>query len=87
MKIKEGYILRNVAGNNVVVPIGKATIDFNGIMSLNETGAFLFEKLIAGTSREQLVDDLISAYDVEKVQAAKDVETFLEKIEREGLFE
>lgn len=46
MKIKEGFILRNVAGSYVVVPIGEATLDFNGMMSLNETGAFLFGKLI-----------------------------------------
>ena len=44
MKIKEGFILRNVAGSFVVVPVGDATIDFNGMMNLNETGAFLFEK-------------------------------------------
>ena len=48
MKIKEGYILRNVAGSFVVVPIGEAASEFNGMMNLNDTGAFLFEKLIIG---------------------------------------
>ena len=48
MKIKEGFILRNVAGSNVVVPVGQATVDFNGMMSLNDTGAFLFDKLTKG---------------------------------------
>ena len=46
MKIREGFLLRNVAGNNVVVPIGQATLDFNGMMSLNETGAFIFSKML-----------------------------------------
>lgn len=87
MKIKEGFLLRNVAGNNVVVPIGKATLDFNGMMSLNETGAFLFEKLIEGTSKEQLIEDLINEYDINKELAEKDVENFIAKVEREDLLE
>ena len=87
MKIKEGFLLRNVAGNNVVVPIGKATLDFNGMMSLNETGAFLFEKLIEGTSKEQLIEDLINEYDINKELAEKDVENFIAKVESEDLLE
>lgn len=87
MKIKEGFLLREIAGNHVVVPIGEATLDFNGMMSLNETGAFLFEKLIKGASEEQLVEDLISTYDVERELAKKDVEDFIRKVEREDLFE
>ena len=43
MKIKEDYLLRKVAECYVVVPVGKATVDFNGMMNLNETGAFLWE--------------------------------------------
>lgn len=87
MKIKEGFLLRNVAGNNVVVPIGEATINFNGMMSLNETGAFLFGKLLEGTSKEQLIQDLMSEYDVNEEMATKDVENFILKVEREDLFE
>ena len=87
MKIKEGFILRNVAGSYVVVPIGEATLDFNGMMSLNETGAFLIGKLIEGTDKEQLIEDLMSEYAVDKELAAKDVEDFIQKVEREDLFE
>ena len=87
MKIKEGFLLREIAGKHVVVPIGEATLDFNGMMSLNETGAFLFEKLIEGASEEQLIEDLISTYDVERELAKKDVEDFIRKVEREDLFE
>ena len=87
MKIKEGFLLRNVAGNNVVVPIGEATLNFNGMMSLNETGAFLFEKLIEGTNKEQLIKDLMAEYGVDETLATKDVEKFILKIESEDLFE
>ena len=43
MKIKEDFVLRKVADSYVVVPVNKLTLDFNGIINLNETGAFLFE--------------------------------------------
>lgn len=87
MKIKEGFILRNVAGSFVVVPVGDATIDFNGMMNLNETGAFLFEKMIEGTTREDLVKALTEEYDVDEETASKDVDLFIEKVEKEDLFE
>lgn len=87
MKIKEGFILRNVAGSFVVVPIGEATLDFNGMMNLNETGAFLFEKMIEGISREDLIKALTDEYDVDEETAAHDVDAFIEKVEKEDLFE
>ena len=87
MKIKEGFILRNVAGSNVVVPVGQATVDFNGMMSLNDTGAFLFDKLTKGTTEEQLISDLMDEYSIDKELATKDVKDFIEKVESEGLFE
>lgn len=87
MKIKEGFILRNVAGSFVVVPVGQATLDFNGMMNLNETGAFLFEKMIEGISREDLIEALTNEYDVDEETASKDVDAFIEKVEKEDLFE
>lgn len=87
MKIKEGFILREVAGNHVVVPIGQATIDFNGMMSLNDTGAFLFEKLLEGISREDLIAAVMEEYEIEEEIAAKDVDDFIVKVEGEDLFE
>lgn len=87
MKIKEGFMLRNVAGNNVVVPIGQATLDFNGMMSLNDTGAFLFEKMIEGISRDELIKAVVKEYQIEEELATKDVDNFIEKVKGEDLFE
>lgn len=87
MKIKEGFLLRNVAGNHVVVPIGQATLDFNGMMSLNETGAFLFSKMIEGTTREKLIEAVMTEYGIDEKLAQKDVDNFIRKVEGEDLFE
>ena len=87
MKIKDGFILRNVAGNNVVVPIGQATIDFNGMISLNDTGAFIFEQMLNEITRDELVQDLVTEYGIDEKLAQKDVDDFIEKIKGEDLFE
>ena len=87
MKIKEGFLLRNVAGNNVVVPLGQNSIDFNGMISLNETGAFLFEKMLSEISRDELIKAVVEEYEVEEAVATTDVDNFIEKVKGEGLFE
>ena len=83
MKIKEGYLLRDVAGNHVVVPVGK--VDFDGMIRLNETGAFLWEKLQSETDPATLTKELCKEYNVEALVAEKDVESFLSKLRGAGL--
>ena len=80
MKINEGFMLREVAGNYVVVPVGKASEKFKGVINLNAVGAFLWKKIEEGLSEEEIVEALLSEYDVEKEQAKKDVENFINKL-------
>ncbi len=80
MKIKENFILRKVADSYIVVPVGSMTLNFNGIINLNETGAFLFEKLQQGAGREDLINVLLEEYDVVPDRAAKDVDVFIQKV-------
>lgn len=87
MKIKQGYILREVAGSHVVLPVGEATIDFNGMASLNETGAFLFEKMKEDITENSLVEALLEAYEIDEATAKKDVEIFVSKIREAGIIE
>ena len=87
VKIKEGFILREVAGSFIVVAVGEMTKNFNAIINLNGTGAFLWNKLINGASREQLADALLEEYEVDRETALKDIDTFLTKIQEAGLTE
>ena len=79
MKIKSDFILRKVADSYVVVPVNKLTLDFNGIITLNETGAFLFERMQKGTSRDELIESLLAEYEVSPEKAAADVDIFIRK--------
>ena len=80
MKIKENFILRKVADSYIVVPVNSMTLNFNGIINLNETGAFLFEKLQQGAEREDLVSALLNEYDVAPDRASNDVDVFIQKV-------
>lgn len=80
MKINEGFILREVAGSYIVVAVGEAVKDFNGVITLNETSAFLWNKLVKGASEEDLVKALLSEYEVEESVAVKGVKAFIDKL-------
>jgi len=87
MKIKSGYIMREVADNYVVVPRGQATVDFNGMITLNETGAFLWEQLAEEKNLEELVENFTKEYDVDEATARKDIMEFVEKLKDADLID
>lgn len=87
MKIKSDYLLRKVADSYVVVPVGKATVDFNGMINLNETGAFLWEKLQSGADEDALLKALRAEYDVDEQTALQGIHTFLNKLKEADLVE
>ena len=64
MKIKEGFMLRNVAGNYVVVAVGEASKNFSCVITLNGSGAFLWEQLTKDVTEEQLLQALLNEYEV-----------------------
>ena len=87
MKIKSDFILRKVADSYVVVPVGKLTLDFNGIINLNETGAFLFELLQKGAEREELIEKMLEEYEVSHEKAASDIDIFIQKVKEADVLE
>ncbi len=87
MKIKKGYLLREVAGNYVVVPTGKAALDFSGVMTLNETGAFLWTRLTQDTAEQQLLSDMQEKYEVNEDEARTDIHEFIDKLKAANLIE
>ncbi len=76
MKIKEGFILRQIADSNLVVPVGQMAKQFNGVIKLNESGVFMWKKLVDGIDLDGLVNALTSEYDVDEATARKDAEAF-----------
>ena len=80
MKIKSGFVLKNIADSYIVVSVGDRVKEFNGVITLNETGVFLWKKLEIGATEEELVKALLSEYDVDEATAKNDVASFIGKL-------
>lgn len=87
MKLKENFLLRQVADSWVVLPVGQEMLDFNGIINLNETGALLWQKLEIGADLDALAAALTEEYDVSPEEARTDVMTFCRKLVESGCAE
>ena len=86
MKIKDGFLLRNIAGKTVVLPVG-ADLDLNMMITLNETGCFLWKMLQTEADEDALIKALLAEYDVEESRAAASVAGFIKKLEDNGFLE
>ncbi len=82
--LKDGFVLRQVADTWVVMPLGQVSLDFNGMLTLNETGALLWQALEKGGDAEALTNALTAEYDVSAEQAREDVDAFLAKLQQAG---
>ena len=82
MKIKEGFIIKKLGIGYIVVTVGDASKDFNGVIRLNETGAFLWQSIQDGAdSREKLIQAMLDRYeDLNQETAKKDLDEFLGRV-------
>ncbi len=81
MKIKEGFVLRMVMGEAIVMPTGDNIARFDGAVVLNRVSAFIVENLQQSTSREDLLIALLDEFDVDRETASKDLDGLLEKLQ------
>lgn len=84
MKRNPEYLLRDVADSHVLVPVGTAVSLFAGMITLNPTGCYLWEKLESDQTVDSLTAALLERYQVTEEQARADVEKFLQTLEPTG---
>ena len=88
MRIKKGFKLRTICGENIIVPEGIDNVNFRSIISLNESSAFLWESVIdKDFSKSTLIDLLTSEYEVDEATAKNDVDKLVAKMLSTGLIE
>lgn len=87
MKLKNGFILRKVADTYVVVAVGAEAKKHNVMITLNETGNLLWEKLEEGADEAELVNAMLDVYDIDRDTAKADVERFIQKVKNEDLLD
>lgn len=87
MKIKQGFVMRDVAGQAVAIATGEASKSFHGMVKLNDTGAVIWNGIEKGLDEAEIAEQLTASYDVEVGQALKDVESFIARMRDAGLVE
>ena len=80
MKIKKQLIKREIAGDTILVPVGKTVYDSNGLFVLNELAAFIWDILPEVSDGEQIVERILADYEVTREVAEADTEQFLRKL-------
>lgn len=80
MKVKEEYVLQNIAGKWIVIDTNARSVNFNKILALNSTGKILWDKLEKGSDYDALVDALIDAYEIDRKLAQDDVDKFINEL-------
>ena len=87
MKIKKGFTMRNIAGSNIVVPVSNADKVFNGMITLNDSGAFFWNALLKDTTVDEVVKKVTSEYEIDEEKAKADVENFVAMLRENNLIE
>lgn len=85
MKVDKEFILREIAGDYIIIPTGKTVLDFNGLITVNEVGVDLWKMLQQDVTLDDLVKGILSEYDVEEDVAREDIQEFLEALEKGGI--
>lgn len=85
MKVSQDFVLRDIAGEHIVVPTGAAASQIYGIMTLNDSGLLLWNMLKEGCNGEELTAAILAEYEVDEETAAQDVEKFLERLRQAGI--
>ena len=85
MNRKADFIMQNVGGENLLVPLGAQVMDLNGLITLNDTGAYVWELLAQERTADELASAVAERFDVDAVTARADVQSFLNEIGTLGM--
>ena len=85
MKLKYNFAVREIMGEYVMVPLGEAALEFAGMISTSETGAWMVEALKEDVTQEELLQRLLAEFDVDEETARADLQEFLGQLKKQNL--
>ncbi len=85
MKLKSGFVVREVAGKTLAVAVGERSREFHGMITLNGSGRVIWDALASDTTEEAIVDRLLEEYEIDRETAARDVAAFVGKLRESGV--
>lgn len=87
LKASDEMLLRNIAGEHILIPVGEVALKLHGMISLSESGLLLWNKLQEESSEEELIEAMLGEYEVDRETAAVDVQEFLNRLRELNLLE
>ena len=87
MRARRNIEIRQIAGENLLIPVAENAGLVNGLMVLSESGALLWDRLQQETDRQALIDCLLAEYEVDEARAGADVDAFLRQLREAKLLE
>ena len=85
MRVEKEFVLREIAGDYIIIPTGKTVLEFNGMVTVNEVGVLLWKMLQEEVTFEDLVKGVLAEYDVDEATARADIQAFLDKLIENGI--
>ena len=80
MKLEKEFVLREIAGDYVIIPVGNTVIEFNGLITVNEVGVSIWNMLQNEVTFDQIVQGILNEYEVEESVAREDIREFLDQL-------
>ena len=80
MKLEKEFVLREIAGDYVIIPVGKTVIEFNGLITVNEVGVSIWNMLQNEVTFDQIFQGILNEYEVEESVAREDIREFLDQL-------
>ena len=84
MKINNNFILKEIAGNYMVIPSGNELVDLNAMITLNESGAFLWKQLLNDCTEYELLEAMLKEYAIDNKTALEDIREFVDNLRKIG---
>lgn len=87
MKVKDGFLLRQVAGRYIIVAVNDQAADFDGIVTVNEVGAFIWKLMENDVTEEEILSAVLNEYEVSESDAKADIAAFIAKAKTNGFLD
>ena len=87
MKASDGFVLRNIAGERMLLPVEERIATFRGAVLMNELSAFIWEKLQSPITRDGLLAEILVQYAIDEKTAAADLDAALTQLKQMGILE
>jgi hypothetical protein len=87
MKLKGEFVLREVAGEIIVIPVGKTALNFNGMICINGVSAEIWKGLQEEKTKGEILENILQEFDVSREEATADLDVFLHQLRENNLLE